>query len=287
MCDRMPEGRAWIRELLTRADELDEHAQVELLLLSAVTAVEVGDDDGALAAFEGLERLDGRIADPYLESAARLAVSWIRPIVDDFEGALEAAQAALDGFHRQNEPFTAWAALTVGLLELRLGRHEAARAHLAETSELGGRFGNRWLASVARTQLTSLAVRTGHLDEARALLVESMVASEDTAISIQTLTFCLIAFAELVLAGGDPRQAALALGARRRAAATRRLAGMAVDASRRGRASPRAWRGSSAHRISRRFSLPGSRFNRPDAVALVRANREVLRVDRDPEPRSP
>ena len=42
-----------------------------LLLLSAVTAVEVGDDDGALAAFEGLERLDGRIADPYLESAAR------------------------------------------------------------------------------------------------------------------------------------------------------------------------------------------------------------------------
>jgi hypothetical protein len=31
----------------------------------------------------------------------------------------------------------------------------------------------------------------------------------------------------------------------------------------------------------------GSRLNRPDAVALVRANREVLRVDRDHEPRSP
>ena len=31
----------------------------------------------------------------------------------------------------------------------------------------------------------------------------------------------------------------------------------------------------------------GSRFHRPDAVALVRANRELLRVDRDHEPRSP
>src|SRR5262249_18081400 len=41
-------------------------------------------------------------------------------------------------------------------------------------------------------KLASLAVRTGHLDEARALLVES-VASEDTAISTQTVTFCLIA----------------------------------------------------------------------------------------------
>jgi hypothetical protein len=255
MCDRMLEGRAWIRELLMRADELDERAQVELLLLSAVTAVEVGDDDGALAAFEGLERLDGRIADPYLESAARLAVSWIRPIVDDFDGALEAAQAALDGFHRQNEPFTAWAALTVGLLELRLGRHEAARAHLDETSELGGRFGNRWLASVARTQLTSLAVRTGHLDEAHALLVGSMVASEDTAISIQTLTFCLIAFAELALAGGDPRQPrwrwVLPTGSGNASACGHGRRRVEARPS-----SSRAWRDSSAQRISRRSSLP-------------------------------
>jgi len=286
MCDRILEGRAWIRELLMRADELDEHAQVELLLLSAVTAVEVGDDDGAVAAFEGLERLDGRIADPYLESAARLAVSWIRPIVDDFDGALEAAQAALDGFHRQNEPFTAWAALTVGLLELRLGRHEAARAHLDETRELGGRFGNRWLASVARTQLTSLAVRTGHLDEARALLVESMVASEDTAISIQTLTFCLIAFAELALEVGDPRQAALALGA---ADGLRQRAGLrAWPSTRRGEAELAARvAGQLGPQDFQKDFAAGSRFNGPDAIALVRANREVLRVDDDHEPRSP
>ena len=43
--DRMPEGRAWIEELLQRADALDERAQAELLLISAVTAAEVGDDD--------------------------------------------------------------------------------------------------------------------------------------------------------------------------------------------------------------------------------------------------
>jgi predicted ATPase len=285
MRDRMLEGRAWIRELLMRADELDERAQVELLLLSAVTAVEVGDDDGALAAFEGLEQLDGRIADPYLESAGRLAVSWIRPIVDDFDGALEAAQAALDGFHRQNEPFTAWAALTVGLLELRLGRHEAARAHLAETNELGDRFGNRWLASVARTQLASLAVRTGHLDEASALLVESMVASEDTAISIQTLTFCLIAFAELALAGGDPRQAALALGA---ADGLRQRSGLRTWPSTRRDEAELAARvaGQLGPQDFQKVFAAGSRFNRPDAVALVRTNREAVRVDRDHEPRS-
>jgi predicted ATPase len=285
MRDRMPEGRAWIRELLTRTNELDGHAQVELLLLSAVTAVEVGDDDGALAAFERLERLDGRIADPYLKSAARLAVSWIWPIVDDFNGALEAAQAALDGFHRQNEPFTAWAALTVGLLELRLGQHEAARAHLAETSELGGRFGNHWLASVARTQLTLLAVRTGHLDEARTLLLEAMVADEDTAISIQTLTFCLIAFAELALVGGDARQAALALGAADR---LRHRAGLrAWPSTRRGEAElAERVAGQLGPQDFKKVFADGAQFNRQDAVALMRANREVLRVDRDHEPRS-
>ena len=64
---------------------------VELLLLLAVTAAEVGDEEGALAAFGRLERLDGHIADPYLESAARLKVSWIWPIVDDFDRAVEAA----------------------------------------------------------------------------------------------------------------------------------------------------------------------------------------------------
>ena len=127
MRGRMPEGRAWIDEVQLRADALDDRAQAELLFTSAVTAVEVGDDDSALAAVEGLERLQGRIDDPYLESAAQLAVSWILPIVDDFDGALQAASTALDGFRQQNEPFMAFAALTVGMVEMTLGRDEAAQ----------------------------------------------------------------------------------------------------------------------------------------------------------------
>ncbi len=174
--------------------------QAELLLISAVTAVEVGDDDGARAAVEAIERLEGRIDDPYLESAAQLAVSWILPIVDDFDGALQAASTALDGFREQNEPFMAWAALTVGLLEMALGRHDAAREHLTEANELGGQFGNKWLESGARTQLASLAAMAGQLDEARAQLVESVDASEDTELSTQTVTFSLVAYAQLALA---------------------------------------------------------------------------------------
>ena len=174
MHDRMPEGRAWIDELRLRADNLDDHARAEVLFTWAVTAVEVGDDDTALAAVEDIKRLQGRIDDPYLQCALQLAVAWTLPIVDDFEGALEAASTALAGFRQQNEPFVAFAALTVGMLEATLGRDHTAREYLLEVNELGGQFGNTWLEWSARTQLASLAVRAGHLDEARALLVESV-----------------------------------------------------------------------------------------------------------------
>jgi predicted ATPase len=213
MRGRMPEGRAWIDELRLRADALNDRAQAELLFTSAVTAVEVGDDDNALAAVDGLERLEGRIDDPYLESAAQLAVSWILPIVDDFDGALQAASTALDGFRQQNEPFMAFAALTVGMLEMTLGRDDAARAHLTSVNQLGGQFDNNWLQSSARTQLASLAVRAGRLDEARALLAESVDASEETELSTLTVTFALVASAQLALAERGARRAAMALGA--------------------------------------------------------------------------
>jgi predicted ATPase len=230
MRGRMPEGRAWIDEVQLRADALDDRAQAELLFTSAVTAVEVGDDDSALAAVDGLGRLEGRIDDPYLESAAQLAVSWILPIVDDFDGALQAASTALDGFRQQNEPFMAFAALTVGTLEATLGRDDAAHAHLTEVNELGGQFDNNWLESSARTQLASLAVRAGRLDEARALVVESVDASEDTELSTLTVTFSLVASAQLALAEGDARRAAMALGA---ADGLRRRAGLRAWPSRR------------------------------------------------------
>ena len=270
--DRMPEGRAWIQELLLRANALEDRVQAELLLISAVTAVEVGDDDSAQSAVEAIQRLEGRIDDPYLESAAQLAVSWILPIGDDFDGALRAASTALDGFCEQNEPFMAWAALTVGLLEIALGRHNAARDHLTQANALGGQFANKWLEPVARTQLASLAAHAGQLEQARAQLVESVDASDDTELSTQNVTFSLVAYAQLALAEGDRRRAAMALGA--------------VDGLRRG-AGLRAWpsmrRGEAqlATQVAQEIDpdvfkdafAAGSELNQREAVALVRGDR--------------
>ena len=272
MRDRMPEGRAWIQELLLRADALEDRVQAELLLISAVTAVEIGDDDSAQTAVEAVERLEGRTDDPYLESAAQLAVSWILPIVDDFDGALQAASTALDGFREQNEPFMAWAALTAGLLEMTLGRDDAARDYLTEANELGGQFGNKWLEPVARTQLASLAARAGQLEEARAQLVESVDASEDTELSTQTVTFSLVAYAQLALAERDVRRAAMALGA---ADGLRRRAGL------RAWPSMRRCEAQLATRVAQEIDsdvfkaafAAGSELNQREAVALVRGDR--------------
>jgi predicted ATPase len=234
MRGRMPEGRAWIDEVQLRADTLDDRARAELLFTSAVTAVEVGDDDSAVAAVDGLRRLEGRIDDAFLESAAQLAISWILPIVDDFDGALRTASSVLDDLRRQNDPFMAFAGLTVGMVAMALDRDEDARAHLTEVNELGGQFNNNWLRSTARTQLARLAVRSGRLDEARALLVASVDAGDDTEVSTLTLTFALVASAQLALALGDARRAATALGA---AEGLRRRGGLrAWPSTRRGEA---------------------------------------------------
>jgi predicted ATPase len=223
MRGRMPEGRAWIAEVRQRADALDDRARAELEFTSAITAVEVGDDDAALAALEELRRPDGRADDPYLESAAQLAISWILPLVDDFDAALDAASAALDGFRKLDDPFAAFAALTVGMVELALGRDGAAQSHLAEVVELGSRFDNMWLESSARTQLASLAVRAGRLDDARSFLAASVDVREDTDVSTLTLCFSLVTAARLMLADGDAGRAAVALGA---AEGLRRRAGL-------------------------------------------------------------
>jgi predicted ATPase len=270
--DRMHEGRAWIQELLLRADALGDRAHAEVLLISAATAVEVGDDDSAQAAVKGMKRLQGRIDDPYLESAAQLAVAWILPISDDVDGALRAATNALDGFRAQNEPFMAWAALTVGLLELTLGRHDAAREHLTEANELGGRFGNTWLESAARTQLAALAVRAGQIEEARAQLVESVNATEDTETSTQTVTFSLVASARLALAERDAPRAAMALGA---ADGLRRRAGLrAWPSMRRGEAALRTQVAQEVDPdVFKDAFAAGSELGQRDAVALVRGDR--------------
>jgi predicted ATPase len=269
MRGRMPEGRAWITEVQSRADALDDRARAELLFTSAVTAVEVGDDDSALTALDGLARLDGRIDDPYLESAAQLAASWILPIVDDIDGALQAASRALDGFRHQQDPFRAFAALTVGMLEMARGRHDVASAPLTEANDLGRQFDNGWLEASAQTQLAWIAVWAGRPDDARALLARSVEATDDADLSTLTVTFSLVATAHLALAQGDPRRAAVALGA---ADGLRRRAGLrAWPSTRRSEAElvtrvtqavdPRAFEAAHA---------AGAQLNHREAVALVR-----------------
>ena len=224
MRDRMTEARAWIDELVAAADALDDHARAEVLFTWAVTAVEVGDDTSALAAIDAIERFDGAVDDPHLQSALQLAIAWTLPIRDDFDGALVAASAALDGFRRRDEPFVAFAALTVGMLEMTLGRTDSARRHLERVDDLGSRFGNNWLEASARTQLASLAVSAGELEAARTLLGRSLDAIDAAHLSTLTLTFALVTAAQLALADGDARRAATALGAadglRRRAGRT-------------------------------------------------------------------
>ena len=271
MRDRLPDGRVWIQELRKRADSLDDRARAELSFICVVTALEVGDDQGALAEVPGLERLDDRIDDPSLKSAAQLALSWARPVADDLEGALQAALAAHEGFRSRNDPFLGWASFTAGLLELALGRQDAARLHLTEASALGDQLGNQWLSSSSRTQLASLAVTTGDLDEARKLVRESVETRADGELSTQTLTFSLVAHARLVLARGDPRSAALALGA---ASALRQRVGLRTWPSRRRSEADllAGVKGKLGPEMLEQVLAEGSRIDRDAAIALVRGS---------------
>ncbi len=66
-------------------------------------------------------------------------------------------------------------------------------------------------------------MRAGDLDQARSLLAESVRANMAAPHSTLTVTFTLVAFAQLALTDGQERQAALALGA---AAGLREHAGL-------------------------------------------------------------
>ena len=270
--DRITEARAWLDELRPRADSLDEHARAEVLFTWTVTAVEVGDDVAALAAIDAIEPFDGSVDDPHLRSALQLAVAWTLPIRDDFDGALEAASDALDGFRRRDEPFLAFAELTVGMLELSLGRADSARPHLERVDELGSRYGNDWLEAAARTQLASLAVSGGELEAARALLGRSVDAIDATHLSTHTLTFALVTAAQLAWADGDPPRAATALGA---ADGLRRRAGLTawpLIRRREGQLIALVTEGSDPETYEAAFAA-GAELHARDALALVRGDR--------------
>ncbi len=213
MQDRMPDGRKWINELLEKVDSFDPQSRVELLLTSAMTAVEVGDDETALAAADAIERLEEPIDDPFLANSAQLALAWVRPIEDDDERALRSAVAAYDGYLAQDEAVGAsGAAMSAGMLSMNLGRYDEARDWFAEVERLGGQSGNNWLEQGTRTQLARLEIASGNLDEARRLVESSLAVDDVTELSTYTLAFALVSFAQLAMAEGRPERAALALG---------------------------------------------------------------------------
>jgi predicted ATPase len=211
--DYLPPARGWIRELVSRSDELDDLGRAELYVSAAVTAAEVGDDDGARSALQGIEALGPLVGDRSLLSGARLAASWVLPMDGDLAGALAAAMEARDGFRALHEPFEGWATFSVGLLQLVMGDLDEAARSLREAEALGARFGNSWLESASRAQLASCAARAGRYDESRRYLAASVRLDRGAEPSIQAITFALVAHARLALAEGDPTQAARSYGA--------------------------------------------------------------------------
>ncbi|MEV0720874.1 AAA family ATPase, partial [Asanoa sp. NPDC050611] len=223
--DHLGEAQAWIDQLMPTVDTLDTQARAELLWTAAVTAREVGDDRGALAARERLAPLLSDVEDPYLHAACQLAMAWTSTMVADVEGALREAQAALAEFESQDEPLgTASAALTAGSLETTTGRYDDALHHLRHAHDLGSRLDNAWLAATSQVLLGTLALVRGRPEDARALLDEGLDLAL-AAYSTQLVTLCLGVFAQLAFVEGNQERSALLVGA---ADGMRRRAGLRV-----------------------------------------------------------
>jgi predicted ATPase len=268
MRDQLLEVRLWTEEVIPAAASLEKHAQAELFWSAAVMSVQLGDDDGALAAKERLEPLLDAVDDPFLEAVAHLAIVWILPIVDDFDGALREAVLSHEQLLNQDEPFWEAVALsTLGQLEMAVGHLDDALPHLTHARELSEQFDNAWL-SVSWSQLANLAIMQARLDDARALLDVGLSLSLE-AESTVGVTQCLAAFARLAFASGAPDQAAATLGAAE--GLRRRIGVQAWPALRRGEAELGE---QIEHALGRdRFDealATGARLSRPEAVAIVR-----------------
>ena len=223
--DPMIEARGWIDQLLPTAGSLTPQARDELLWTAAVRAVEVGDDTTALAAGQQLAALQDVIDDPFLHAVSQLAIAWAAPITGDFDSAMRAASVALEELRHQDEPlWTALAAGTLGSMQTTAGLCDDALGNLQEVRELGDRLDSAWLAAWSRTQLGIVAILQDRREQARELLDEALTRSV-AAHSTGSVTLCLMAFARLALAEGEPEQAALLAGA---AGGLRQRAGLRV-----------------------------------------------------------
>jgi predicted ATPase len=266
--DPLSEARLWIGQLVPDADALGPQARAELAWTETVTALEVGDDSTARAARQQLAALRDVIDDPFLHAVSQLAIAWATPLTGDYYGALLAASAALDELHGQDEPlWTALAAGTLGSLEISAGRCDDALRHLLEVRELGDRFDSAWLAAWSRVQLGTVAVLQGQLNQARELLDDALTRSV-AAHSTRSVTLCLIGFARLAFAEGDPERAALLAGA---AAGLQRRAGLRVwPMLRQGEAEliDQIRQAQDPERFSK-MTAAGSRLSRQEAVAAI------------------
>ena len=209
-------------------------------------------------------------------------MSWILSISGDYDGALQAASDSLDGLQELDEPFMlASAVMTLGMLETTMGRYDDARQHLAELDELGGQIRSIPITSSARVQLATLAVDEGRLDEARVFLDKALHADEDAELLTQTVTFGLVASAQLALVEGNPPDAALALGA---ADGLRRRAGLRVwPTARRSEADLRAEVEAALDpgEFQQAFAA-GSSLTRREAMAILRRGVAVKPTDPGP-----
>jgi len=211
--DHMNEARAWTDQLLPTTGSLDTPGRAELLATAAVIALNLGDDSIALTARQHLAAMQDQIDDPLLHAIAQLAIAWAAPITGDSDSPVGAASVALDELRSQNEPL--WTALAAGSLawqEASDGRTDDALRHLQEVRDLGDQLDSAWLAAWSREWMGTVAIIQGQLDQARMLLDDALALSVE-AHSTTSVALCLIAFARLAVAEGDPEQATLLVAA--------------------------------------------------------------------------
>jgi predicted ATPase len=273
MRDHLIEVRSWIDELTPAVTSLDDHAQAELFWSAALTGVQLGDDTAAVAAKSRLEPLLGDFDDPFLEAVAHMAMSWILPIVDDFDGALREASLSRENLRDQDEPFwTAVAIDTLGELEVAIGRLDDALPHLRQVRELSQQFDNAWL-SISWSQLATVAIMQGRLEDARTLFNDGLTMSLEVESTVG-VTLCLAAFARLAFASGTPHRAAVTLGA---AEGLRRRVGIRVwPTLRRSEAElvEQLEHALGADQFEEAFTT-GSALSRREAVAMVRGRGDL------------
>jgi hypothetical protein len=160
--------------------------------------------------------------------------------------------------------------MTVAMLEVSNGRADVARPYLVEVQEIGKQFNNSWLAAGAHVQFAVLATQSGRFDEAHARLRDALAtADEGEVMNTHTITFTLVAYAQLALAEGNAVHATLALGA---AEGIRQRSGIrAWPSLREGEALLLDWaRRDSGEEFETAFRR-GSSFTRRNAIDLVRS----------------